>query len=59
MRLVIDLDMENDAFQEDYLEAARILRALSDRFERDGFICEQGTLRDINGNKCGIWDVRS
>lgn len=55
MQITIELETNNAAFEDaPELEAARILRHLSDRIERHGLIVgESIPLRDHNGNKVG------
>ncbi|CAK0779612.1 Jag_N domain-containing protein [Azospirillaceae bacterium] len=54
MRLVIRIDMDNDAFQPDFApELSRILRYLADLPQIDTF---KG-IYDVNGNKCGEIDL--
>lgn len=60
----INLDTGNAAFRDDDAESyadaecqevARILRALARRIESEGMPTREGyTLRDINGNACGV-----
>jgi hypothetical protein len=58
----LQLDMGNAAFDEgmEGHETARILRELADKIDHDlhGLTrSDTGTLRDINGNKVGTWEV--
>lgn len=60
MHLDIQLDMDNEAFQEaNGLEAARIIRDLADKILRRGVLDTDscGVLVDVNGNKVGKWLV--
>jgi hypothetical protein len=51
-QIVIRIGTGNDAFSDDpQAEVSRILRDLADKCERGAM---PDTLRDINGNKCGI-----
>jgi len=57
-RLLITIDTDNDAFQENgwQQEAARILAQLAARLAANRNRDTTGTLRDTNGNDCGVWD---
>ena len=54
MAFKIEFETENEAFQEDRItEVRRIFGEIEDRMIRDGL--EEGTVRDINGNRIGTW----
>lgn len=57
MKLILNLAMDNEAFSDrPGAEAARILRELAERLEReltDPQAIGRMNLRDINGNTCG------
>ena len=55
MNYQLEINTDNDAFQDGYLEEeiARILRELASRIEKYG-ACNK-TLFDINGNNVGDW----
>lgn len=38
-------------------ELARILRMLAETFDSDGWVGDEGRLRDINGNTVGNWTL--
>ena len=54
--LRVRIETENDAFSGDgEREVARLLRALAIRVEAGEV---DGVIRDINGNRCGAFDLR-
>jgi len=54
MRLIIRIDMDNEAFQPDFQpELSRILHGLADQLSINTF---KG-IYDVNGNKCGMVDL--
>ena len=60
MKINIDIDKSNDAFtgENDWIETQRILADLVRKklpFQGQGF--HTGIIRDLNGNKCGKWEV--
>lgn len=56
MRIVIRIDMDNDAFQPDYApELSRILHSLAERAASAGK--HFNSILDVNGNKCGTVDL--
>jgi len=56
MRAKIEIEMGNAAFEDDPApELVRILRKLADDIESSG--ADTLPLRDINGNRVGIFDV--
>lgn len=63
-RFTLTIDLENDAFQESPgIEVARILRRVADKVEDGGTTGQrksqaQENIRDINGNKCGQFELR-
>jgi len=52
MKLKVSIDCDNEAFDTDGYEAARILRDAADRVSR-GMVADVIPLRDINGNTVG------
>ena len=56
MRLAINIDLDNDAFNEGDLIAA--CRPLVERALDALALTEPVTLRDVNGNKVGTAEVR-
>ncbi len=56
MKITIDINMDNAAFEESGAEVARILRKLAERLY-DPQVGEGGKLQDINGNTVGQWEV--
>lgn len=54
MRFQLQFDMDNAAFEEPGLEAARILRHVADGVELDA---KEGNCTDFNGNKVGQWKI--
>ena len=52
----IELKTDNSAFEDLPAEVARILRALADRVEWQGYVMDQ-TITDWNGNKVGAVEV--
>lgn len=61
MKLAINIDLDNDAFQpEAGEEVARILRDAADRCERLGNLFDdlRANLRDVNGNTVGALTVK-
>lgn len=58
-QLVIVLNVDNAAFEDNALEASRILVKLgAHEAERLQRLHEEGLLRDVNGNVVGGWGVR-
>ena len=54
--LRVKIDTDNDAFAGDGAsEVARLLRLIAQRIEGGAL---DGSVRDINGNKCGSFDLR-
>lgn len=56
MKLKIDIEMDNAAFEDKELEAARILADLASRMETGQLGVEPGNrlaLMDVNGNRVG------
>ena len=59
MKLKIEIEMENEAFEADRLgEASRILRGMTAGLRHNGMnVGDVITLRDINGNTVGKAEV--
>lgn len=55
-KFIMVLDSENAAFSGDgaQFETARLLRNTAERVEAGH---ESGILMDVNGNRCGMWDL--
>ena len=51
--IIIEIDTINEAFKEDNIELARILRALADKINNTIQLNDITYLYDINGNKVG------
>lgn len=52
MKYIIEIEMDNAAFEDEDCELSRILRQIADTTEERNELYE-GKLRDINGNTCG------
>ena len=61
MKAVIEIEMDNAAFEQNTHEVCRILRKLAAKLELGGELMEDDaeTLRDINGNRVGFFEVYS
>lgn len=59
MRLVIELEMNNQAFEDGnhLFEAGTILAELGAEFEGGSLVDSKGILSDTNGNTCGKWKI--
>ena len=57
MRFTMTVDCDNAAFEADGNELARILHKLADSIAYNGLEEAKDSLRDINGNKVGRWEL--
>lgn len=54
MKIVIEVNLDNDAFKENQAELSEIV---SRQIPHDLKPGDEGSLKDSNGNKVGNWDV--
>ena len=58
MEFTLKINMDNAAFDRgEGRELARLLRAVAKRVDETGAGENDGTIRDINGNKVGSWEI--
>ena len=55
-KLTLTIATDNDAFEENPLEVAKILEELASYYRDRGFICDR-VLRDSNGNRVGEAEI--
>lgn len=60
MTLIITIELDNDAFTEGSTEeVARILATIPDRLPYDLSEHSPDYVRDLNGNRCGSFEIRA
>jgi hypothetical protein len=58
MKFKMTVSMDNEAFNDDDKELARILGKLAQRLSFRADVGDGGILIDINGNKVGTWKIK-
>jgi hypothetical protein len=56
MNLKININLDNEAFEDQEGEISRILRQLAEKISYDGRI-DGGKIMDVNGNSVGTWEI--
>jgi hypothetical protein len=60
VELIIKINLDNDAFVESKFEVARCLAKVAGEIldtPGQGCVNSSGSVRDVNGNRVGQWDI--